>query len=356
MPKFAIPNAAMVLVLLGAACSTDRASTGSTPSEPTTSVVAVQLTTSTTTPPEVTEVTEVTVNIELAPLTGRETQVERAALVIKIDNHDRARPQFGLNQADVVFEEIVEGGITRLAAVFHSEDADPVGPVRSARTGDFDLLTNLDRPLFANSGGNQRVLALLRDVDMVDVGVNAAPDQYWRLQERSAPHNLLTTTEGLFSADSGRAGQPSALFSYRTPDDALPASAEITMGVSIDFGENAVSYEWNAVSEGWARTQNGELHVDADDWLVAPANVVVQFVNYGRSAASSASPEAQLVGDGAVWVFTSGRFIKGTWSRSAPEEVTLFVDIDGDEILLTPGRTWVELPRVGQAALLVDDS
>jgi hypothetical protein len=290
----------------------------------------------------------------VAALTGQPGTVTRPALVIKIDNHDRARPQFGINQADVVYEEIVEGGITRLAAVFHSEGADPVGPIRSARTGDFELLTNLSMPLFANSGGNQRVLALLRDVAMIDVGVNAASEMYHRLDDRSAPHNLVTATESLWAAGGDRAGQPASLFEYRADGDPLPATSRAAAGVTIDFGENAVSYEWDDVLDGWARTQNDELHIDADNWVVAPANVVVQFVSYGRSAASNASPEAQLVGEGVVWVFTEGRVIVGTWRRDGSAERTSMADEDGEVITLSPGRTWVALPRVGQATILAN--
>ena len=130
--------------------------------------------------------TSVAIDLESWPLTGvpADEVGNWPILVIKIDNHERARPQYGLNAADVVFEEIVEGGLTRLAALYHSNEADTVGPIRSVRTSDFNLLQNLNSPLFANSGGNQDVLRLLQEINFVDVSSNAARGVYRRLEER----------------------------------------------------------------------------------------------------------------------------------------------------------------------------
>ena len=122
--------------------------------------------------------------------------------------------------------------------------------------------------------------------------------------------------------------------------------------MELDFGDTMVEYRWDAAAEGWARSQNGTPHVDADDQLVAPTNVVVQFVSYGRSSADGRSPEAVLIGEGAAWVFTDGRVIVGTWERDSSTEATRYLDEAGELIALEPGSTWVALPRVGQAQLL----
>ncbi len=292
----------------------------------------------------------------VAPLTGLTGggSLDRPALVVKIDDHDRARPQFGLAAADVVYEEVVEGGLTRFAAVFHSGDADPVGPIRSVRTSDFAVLSNLGTPLFANSGGNDSVLALLPAVDMVDVSSNAVADVYHRDPDRSAPHNLVSDTGSLWAAGAARGatGRPEPLFTYRETGDPLPEEAVDIRGVDIDFGSTVVSYEWDAGTRGWARSQNGTPHRDADGTVLAPANVVVQFVSYGRSVADGRSPEAVLVGDGEVWVLTDGRLVTGTWQRETDEAPTVYRDESGARIDLTPGVTWVALPRIGQVTAL----
>ena len=289
------------------------------------------------------------------PLTGLDSELnlERPALVIKIDNHDRARPQFGLNQADLVFEEIVEGGLTRFAAVFHSTDADPVGPIRSVRTSDFGVLANLSTPLFANSGGNDNVLALLGEVASVDVSSNAAGSAYYRMDGRPAPHNLLSDTEALWAAGAtrGAAGAPPQLLRYRPPGPATSVGALEGVGVAIEYGATSVEYVWDPELNGWARSQNGSPHVDAAEIAVAPVNVIVQVIAYGRTA-DGRSPEAQLLGEGPAWFLVDGQVEEGTWSRFDSAEPTTYLRSDGSPMEFSPGATWVALPRVGQVTVL----
>jgi len=273
---------------------------------------------------------------------------------VKIDNHANARPQWGLNAADIVYEEIVEGNITRFAAVFHSTPADPVGPVRSARTSDFDILNALNTPLFANSGGNPTVLRLLRSVDSVNANVNALPNLFFRERTRRAPHDLMTSTADLLEAKSDQGGVPPVLFEYRRNGEDLPDSATPIAGVDIAYGGHNVSFDWDAELEGWARTQNGSPHVDADGVRVAPKNVVVQFISYGRSRADAASPHALLIGDGSAWFLVDGNLMEGRWSRGSADEVTSFTLDDGTAVKLDPGTTWIALPRIDQAEIRED--
>jgi hypothetical protein len=286
-----------------------------------------------------------------AVLTGTSTfdDPNRPALAVKIDNVPAARPQAGINQADIVFVEEVEGGLTRLAAVFHSQGADVVGPVRSMRTGDFDLLAQLNAPLFANSGGNRGARAALEGSTLVDVGVNAANDYYYRDRERRAPHNLFTNAFNLWVAGSeiGGAATPSPIFQFRAPGQAAPDGAREISGVSIDYGSTTVEYSWNG--SGWERTQDGEPTVDTGGVRVAPTTVVVQFVDYVPSQADASSPEAVTIGDGQAWVLTDGRLVESTWSRAGLAEQTDYKLTSGSEVQILPGRTWIELPRPGRA-------
>jgi hypothetical protein len=125
----------------------------------------------------------------------------------------------------------------------------------------------------------------------------------------------------------------------------LPASARNAAGVTVDFPNVSVTYAWDG--SGWVRTQGGRLHVDADGVTVAPPNVVVQFVEYGVSPADANTPEAVVTGEGDAWIFTAGSVIEGRWSRESEGDRTVFTDDDGNEIGLTPGRTWVELVEPG---------
>ncbi len=275
----------------------------------------------------------------------------RPALAVKIDNAPRARPQSGLPSADIVFEEIVEGRLTRFVAVFQSRDADPVGPIRSARTSDVNILGNLNSPLFANSGGNPGTLAIVRDSPLVDVGATNNGGAFRRNGSRAAPHNLYSSTNALYAADGGRAGLPPQVFSFRSRNAPLPASAQPATTLRVAYGLTTATHTWDEELGGWRRATDGAAHNDASGAALAPENVIVQFIEYGSSPADSRSPEAIMVGEGEAWILTDGHIIRGRWARPSAGELTTYTTADGAEIPLTPGQTWVLLPKAGQASV-----
>ncbi|MCS5677708.1 MAG: DUF3048 domain-containing protein [Acidimicrobiales bacterium] len=275
-------------------------------------------------------------------------EISRPALAIKIDNVSVARPQEGINQADVVYEELVEAGLTRLIAVFQTTGARSVGPIRSARTSDPVLLEGFDRPLFAYSGANRGTRGEVAASELTDVGYDAASSLYWRSTSRRAPHNLFSATDRLWGKYPERDEIPPAPFAFRTVLDGLHPSAEPVNGVFVDFGHAEIDYAWNG--EGWERTHNGDAHSDSDGIRVAPPNVVIQFTTYGTSSADSRSPEAQTVGSGEAWVFTDGHVVRGRWERPDKSRPAALV-ADGRPIRLTPGPTWVALARAGTAEI-----
>jgi hypothetical protein len=294
-----------------------------------------------------------------SPLTGLPMDIKRSArpvLVVKIDNAPKARPQIGLNQADVVFEEGVEGGITRFAALFHSEESKPVGPVRSARTTDIKLLSALRHPLFAYSGANATFQRYIGEAPLVDVGVDAYPDRYHRDDARLSPYNLFTDTTTLFDLTPDGAVPPPALFSFRSPGAAAsgPGAAPVSRA-RVWWQASKLTeaiWEWDATAKGWRRTQNGEVHVDSTGRQVTPANVVVQFVTYHDTgqvdSTGTAVPEADVVGSGDAWVLSGGMLIPCRWSKASDTDITRYTDSSGAEVKLARGKTWVELVPPGQ--------
>lgn len=283
-------------------------------------------------------------------LTGRSTTLgrNRAALVVKIDNVPRARPQAGINDADIVYVELVEGGATRYAAVFHSEDVGTVGPVRSMRTTDINLLRPLNRPLFANSGANQGTTRAVNASPLVNIGhATGAGGAYWRNNSRPAPHNLFSSTTSLRRQGSG--GTPPEMFNIRRPGTEMPNKSEASTGVSVNYQSTTVSYTWNG--SGWARSQDGRATVDTAGVRTAPETVIVRFTPYGVSPADRNSPEANVLGRGRAWIFTEGRLIRGSWQKPSADAVTNYFDQNGDPLEILPGRVWVELPKPGGASL-----
>lgn len=317
-------------------------------------------TTTTTTEPEVQlapttvapSTTQPTAPKHLAILTGLEVSKSnnQPALVVKIDNAAAAHPQSGLNQADIVFEELIEGNQTRFTAVFQSREVTSIGPIRSVRTGDFDLLRNLNQPLFANSGGNAYTMAVLQGVNTVNVGLNqVGSGTYSRAFDRYSPHNLMSSTQALRSAATGRGGTPPALLDFRDTIIDPPFLGQSTSRLELNYGAITVGYSWNSTSDSWQRKQNGLPQLDADGIQVAPQNLIIQFVGYGQSIAYPFTPEPSLIGQGEAWILSDGKLQRGSWSRSSSLAITRYRDLNGAAVQLNPGRTWISLARAGTA-------
>lgn len=340
-PRRLAPLAVALALVLPAACG------GGDDSDAERPTTTEESTTSTTAPP-------------VAPLTGLpvtdQAPLDRPALVVKYDNVEpKARPQAGVNQADVVYEERVEGSVTRLLAIFHSTDVAPAGPVRSARTSDLGIIGPLNRPFFAWSGANAIFAEQVRQANLVDVGVDRQTAHYERDRSRPAPSNLmLKSTADIRALPAEGSAPPPALFTYRS-EGQVPAHLEPARGANVNFGFSAgsapVDWTWNG--QGWERTQKGTAHVDAAGARIAPENVVIMFVPYASSGVNdqfgNPIPEAQLVGEGEVWVLTAGGVVKGRWQKPSLDAVASLVDAGGAPIALTPGRTWVQLPQPGGA-------
>lgn len=298
---------------------------------------------------------------DVAPLTGLPqadaARRGRVALVVKLDNAPKGRPQAGINQADVVVVEKVEDGITRLFTIFQTNEADPVGPVRSARSTDIALVTPMNRPLFAYAGTNAAFQALVDAAPLVDVGFNKASGDYRRQSGRPAPYNLFSNTSALVKRAPAGAAAPPAMFTYRAAGQA--AAGDAAGGAHLEYrGKNVttrVDYAWDAGAGGWKRSQDGTPHVDAGGAQVAPKNLVVQFVTYRdtgqRDRSGAVVDEAELIGQGDAWVLTEGKVVKGRWSKASAGAVTSYTDAAGAPVGLTPGTTWVELTPVGAGQL-----
>ncbi len=309
----------------------------------------------TTLPPDTTEAATSTTEVAgpVYPLTGLpvtdQAAAARPALVVKIDNNKAARPQSGLNEADIVVEEIVEVQ-TRFAAIFHSQGSDPVGPIRSGRTQDIDLLGSFNKPLFAWSGGNRNVTRAIENSDLVSLSAQRNSvyqgGGFFRSNDRKSPHNLYAQSSKLWTLAPDGAGPPPQQFTYRAAD-AAPQGDRMS-GVDGDMDGLAVAWRYDATTGEYARSSAGEPHMDATSGRqITTANVVVMTVVYRPSPADRRSPEAQTIGSGAVSVLTNGTIVTGTWTRTDRLSPIVLTTADGAPISLTPGRTFVELARKG---------
>jgi hypothetical protein len=295
-------------------------------------------TTTSTTEPPTTVVTG-----PVAPLTGlidpSGAVATRCAVTVKIGNTPEAHPQDGVELADVVVEEEVEGGITRLAAIYHSQAPDRVGPVRSVRPIDPSIAWPL-RGVFVFSGGNAFEVGSLVGAPLTKVDETAAGPMMSRDPARRAPHNLYAHVDELF----GRCADPPppALFAYRpagVPAPGAPAST-VSIGYASGFG---VTWSWDVASGTWLRTIFDAPDLRGDQQPLGVANVVVMKVPYTSDPEDPASKDV-LIGEGQAWVLTDGKVVDGTWVRPDRDTPAQLLDSAGQPIGLTPGQTWVELP------------
>jgi hypothetical protein len=279
----------------------------------------------------------------VAPLTGLPDptgqSLTRPALSVKVENAPESRPQTGLQNADVVYEQIVEGGITRFMAVFNSNIPPVVGPIRSGRIMDPDLAAPLGG-IFVYSGGIQPTEDAIKATPGVNVIIDTGSDPaLFRDKTKAAPHNLYGHTDQLL-ARGGKPTPPPALFQY------LPANVPFTgdnvnaFTIKYDPRYGAPTYTWDPATGTWKRSIGLAPFLTTDGGQVAPTNVIIQFV--GSTLPSPEAGSFNTIGNGDAWVFSAGKLIKGKWARTSQTAPTQYTDKNGAPIRLTPGRTWVE--------------
>jgi len=320
------------------------------PAATTTSTTVVETTTTTTTTPA-------EAVVAVFPLTGRpippgaEGIAARPAMVVKLDNHPKARPQSGLNEADIVFEENVEN-LTRFAAVFHSNGTDPVGPIRSGRSQDVDLLGSFNNPLFVWSGGNRRVADAIAASGFFQIDQNVGRGIMFR-SNREGPHDLYADMTKLYALAPFGALPPAQQFRYRTDDDEPTGEPAVAAKVSMDGIQ--VLWQWDPTTATYLRFSDGKAHRDTVfDAQFSSENVIIVVCDYVPSPADARSPEAQTIGTGEVLVFSAGKLLAGNWSRADRFAPFVFSDLLGEPILLTPGRAVIELARVAKTAAVLE--
>ena len=292
------------------------------------------------------------------PLTGLPATdpviLGRPALIVKIENAPEARPQSGLDAADVIYEERVEGTIVRFMAVFQSRDADPVGPVRSLRSTDPPVVTPIGG-LFAYSGGIGPFIALLHQAPVVDVGVNAFDAAYYRRPGRPAPHNLYSSTPRLRQRTPAGAKPPPPLFTYLGPGEPFaPAGVGPATHLDMSFGPlTSATWDWDPQAGVWRRGTNGTPHTVESGAQLGFTNVILQYVPYRNTGqvdpVREPVDEAVVVGSGDAIILCQGKVVKGTWTKGSAGDVTRYTDAAGQAVKLAPGTTWVMLAPVGAA-------
>jgi hypothetical protein len=281
----------------------------------------------------------------------------RPAVLVKVGNEPGpARPQSGLNEADLVFDTPAEGFIMRYMAVYQCGGAPRVGPNRSVRWVDYHLAPQFGASVLAFAGGinpNLQAVAATPGITAVNL-IGAQANAGYRTTDRSPPDNLYTATDPLYALADPHAGAPKPVFNY-TP--ALPAGAAPLASIDLNFSPGTdVTWNWQPATKSWDHTYSGMPDIDAlTNQPVTTTNVVVEIVNYTmgpfiESTGGSGDIQSVTTGSGIGYVLRDGHYTPVKWTRATDNATTTFTTPDGRPVGLTPGRTWIELITTTQAA------
>jgi len=278
----------------------------------------------------------------LSPFTGEPVPALNRVLAVKIDNIVNARPQTGLTHADIVYALPVEGGLSRFMAIFSSGNPPVVGPVRSAREDDLELLRQFGRPAFAYSGATATLLPYIQRTARIVNLYSGITRGYYRDNSRIAPYNLYAHTRVLLKQARGASRARDIGFRFGPP----PPGGKITHSASVSYPAASFRFTWSAARQRWLVSMDGARAVTTDGGRLSPATVVIQytkvrtsrFLEYGKPP-----PYAESIGSGTALVLRGGKAWTTHWSRPSANGGTTFTTTSGQRMTFAPGQVWVVL-------------
>lgn len=330
LPRFWAGVAVLAVVTTGVTgCSSSGHRKAATPSTPPTSTT----TTTTAKAPAVN------------PLTGVGAPPSGPVIAVKVDDTENGRPSRGIDQADVIYLEQAEGGLSRMLAVF-SGHRPRVEAVRSVRTSDPELLWQYGRVILVFSGGARPVLPIIDRAPLHTVVNDRGGPGFSRDPSRPAPYNLVADLAVVAKRVTG-AGVRDVGFRFASSDPRL-ASAPVAAQVRTSVGATTVTFVWDAARHRYVRTVDGRALTTAGGVVLAKPNVLVQFCSIvpdRRDIDVNGNPSqyTHTIGSGRVVLFRDGKRIEGRWSRPTPGAPTTFTDTAGKPLTFAPGGLWVAL-------------
>jgi hypothetical protein len=296
-----------------------------------------------------------------APLTGvqyaegsdQANNLSRPSVACKIDNSDAARPQLGLNRTDIVFDEMVEGGLTRFVAIWHSDQPSAVGPVRSIRPMDPDILSSFGG-IVCYSGGQTVFMNMMKATNVFNASETSEQGQgtFSRTKDRIAPHNVIVDVAKLAS-NHLELPAPATQFEFAAnlADSSAAKSGTEVSDIKVYFPAALAQWTPSPDSSVFLRTQDTKVDTDAADGSqLHTVNVVIMTVTVDRSYKDRRYgnvPKDNVIGTGQAQVCSAGKCMNATWSKADRMSPIVLTDASGAKVLLAPGNTWVELQPAG---------
>lgn len=276
-------------------------------------------------------------------LSGRVGLMDGRVLAVKIDNTAKAHPQQGLTKADVVYIQQVEGGVTRLVAIFSSQLPKKVAPVRSARHTDVKLLRQYGTVALAYSGSNRGVGKALRRAPIRLLSNDVSHRGFSRTSSRPAPYNVVGDTAELMKRAGKKVSVPrEAGYDF----GALPAGGKRAASVTVRYPMATVGAVWSKKRRGWLLSMDGRKSMAAEGGQLAASTFVIQYAKVRGSRFHDVngvtSPETDTVGHGRAFILRNGQIFTAKWSRPKPTAPTTYT-IGGRKAVFAPGTVWVAL-------------
>ena len=288
-----------------------------------------------------------------SPFSGRAGGAGKPVLVVKFDNTPNAQPHTGLKSADIVYVEEVEFGLTRIAAVFSSVQPRAVGPVRSARISDIDLLAQFGRPAFAYSGAQHKMRPVLAKASIYDVSGDKGPSGYYRDPHRKAPYNFFGVPARLL-ARAPKASLSRDIGFVFSAD--APAGGRAVKSVTANYPSSQAKFVWNAKATSYDVLLNKKPARATEGGTQHATTVVIQYVRQHDSGFGDKfggkTPKLETVGTGKAWVLRDGQAYAVTWTRTSLTSGTTFTGADGQLVPFAAGQIWVVLVNNKTKAVL----
>jgi hypothetical protein len=279
----------------------------------------------------------------VSAISGKEA-IDGPIIVVKIDDTPDAHPQVGIDKADLIYIEQVEGGLVRLAAIFSTQIPDQIGPVRSARISDIELMSQFGKVAFFYSGAQSKFLPVIKAANLFDIGAeHESPKLYGRDPNRNAPYDMILSGQEakkrIAELDVAKASNIAWSFGK------LSNEGNSISAVKVKWPASNYTAKWNGKS--WDLYQNGNPDVTSDGIQISPTTFLIQNVvitdSIYKDKLGGITPLSITVGEGTGWVLRDGIAIKATWNRPDSTSGTTWSDVNGKEIKFAAGQIWVAL-------------
>lgn len=284
---------------------------------------------------------------KVSSLSGKEA-VDGPIIAVKIDDTPQAHPQIGIDKADLIYIEQVEGGLVRLAAIFSTEVPDAIGPVRSARISDIDLLAQFGKVAFFYSGAQSKFLPVLKAANLHDIGAeHESPALYTRDKNRVAPYDMILSGPQIRKriADLDIAKASNVPWSFGKLSKDIQSSALKVQTFKVKWPASNYSGVWNGKS--WDLSQEGRSEITSDGVQISPNTFIIQKVvitdSEYKDKLGGVTPFSATIGEGSGWILRNGVAIKAIWNRPNESSGTTWSDLQGNEIKLASGQIWIAL-------------